>query len=48
LCATPSRLGGNPPRVINASHELDDVQQCSRDTSALELLIKVSLYHPTH
>jgi hypothetical protein len=46
--ATPSRLGGKPPRVTNASHELDDVQQCSRDSSALELLTKASLYHPTH
>ena len=27
---TPSRLGGSPPRVTNDSHELNDVQQCSR------------------
>ena len=27
---TPSRLGGSPPRVTNASHELNDVQQCLR------------------
>jgi hypothetical protein len=49
LWETPSRLRGNHSSTTNDSHKFDDdVQQSSRDSSALELLTKASLYHSTH